>query len=136
MKKGKGKFWLLIILGAILFIGSVIYLISTASVSKDVETFPAVGWIGIAIAAVCVVVAFVQKSKTSAKNTHTIEATFTSIGKYAEGWVGCYFDVDGKQTKIAILNDVYNPKLLMPGAKYRLTRKNKNNDVVQVERID
>ncbi|MCH5159693.1 MAG: hypothetical protein J1F66_02455 [Clostridiales bacterium] len=135
MKKGKGKFWLLIVLAAILFIGSVAYLISTASMSDDVETAPEVGWVGIAIAAVCVVVAFVQKSKTSAKTTHTVEATFTSIGKFGDGWVGCYFEVDGKETRIPIFNSVYNPKLLMPGAKYKLTLKNKDNSVVEVERI-
>lgn len=136
MKKGKGKFWLLIVVAAILFIGSVAYLISAASMSDEVETFPVVGWIGIVIAAVCAVVAFVQKSQNSAKNTHIVEGTFLSIGKFADGWVGCFFEIDGKETRIAILSNVYNPKLLMPGGKYKLTLKNKDNSVLDVERID
>ena len=136
MKKSKGKFWALIIIAALLFIGSVAYLISSAKTGDDVETFPAVGWVGIVVAVICVVVAFVQKSKNSDKNTYAIEATFLSIGKYGDGWVGCYFDVGGKETRIAIMNDVFNPKLLMPGAKYKITRRNKDNDVIGVERVD
>ena len=135
MKKGKGKFWLLIIVAALLLIGSVVYLISAAA-TPDVESFPIVGWIGIAVAIVCVIIAFVQKSQNSEKNTHVVEGIFLSIGKYGDGWVGCYFEIDGKQTRVGITKDVYNPKLLMPGGKYRITRKNKNYEVISVERID
>ena len=135
MNKGKGKFWVLIIVAALLLLGSVIYLISTAG-EKDVETYPVVGWVGIAVALVCVISALVKKSQTSDKNTHVIEGTFTSIGKYGDGWVGCYFDVNGKETRIAIINSVYNPKLLMPGGKYKLICKNKDDSVISVERID
>ena len=135
MKKGKGKFWLMIIIAALLFIGSVVYLISAAA-TPDVESFPIVGWIGIGVALVCAIVALVQKSQNSEKNTHVVEGTFLSIGKYGDGWVGCYFEVGGKEKRIAIMNNVYNPKLLMPGGKYRLTCKNKDESVVAVERID
>ena len=136
MKKSKGKFGLLIIVGALLFIGSVVYLISSASMADEVETFPAVGWVGIAVAIVCVLIAFVQKSQNSEKNTHVVEGKFLSIGKYGDGWVGCYFEVNGKETRIAITNDVYNPKLLMPGGNYKLVRKNKDDSVISVERVD
>ena len=82
-----------------------------------------------------VILALVTLSKSNAKNTHTVEGTFLSIGKYGDGWVGCYFEIKGKETRIAILNDVYNPKLLMPGAKYTLTLSNKDETVLAVERI-
>ena len=134
MKKGKGKFWFMMIVAALLFIGSVVYLISAAT-TPDVESFPIVGWIGIAVAIVCAIVALVQKSQNSEKNTHVVEGTFLSIGKYGDGWVGCYFEIDGKEKRIAIINSVYNPKLLMPGAKYKLVCKNKDESVISVERI-
>ena len=135
MKKN-GKSIFLLVVAVLLFIGSIAYLISSASASDDVETFPIVGWIGIVVAIVCAIIAFVQKSQTSEKNTHVVEGTFLSIGKYGNGWVGCYFDVDGKQTRIGIMSNVYNPKLLMPGGKYKLICKNKDNSVISVERID
>lgn len=134
--KGKGKFWLLIIVAALLLIGSISYLASSAGMEDEIETYPVVGWVGIAIAIVCVIVAFGKKSQTSEKNTHVVVGTFLSIGKYGDGWVGCYFEVNGKETRIAITNSVYNPKLLMPGGKYRLTLKNKDESVVAVERVD
>ena len=128
MKKGKAKSTFLLILGGILALISIIILIA------DSELY-VLSVVGLIIAVACVITALMKRAQSSTKNTYVMEATFTSIGKYGEGWVGCYFDVNGKQTRIAIQNSVFNPKLLMPGGKYRLTRKNKDDSVIQVERI-
>ena len=127
MKKNKRKSILLLVVGALVAVISLIMLSVPEGYYATI--------FGLIIAAVCVIIALVQLSQTSTKNTHTIEAMFISIGKYGDGWVGCYFEVNGKQTRIAIMNDVFNPKLLMPGGKYKLTCKNKDDQVIGVERI-
>ena len=129
MNKRKKNPKLLLVLGIILAVAGGIFLIA----APEVYLF---GVFALVFGVLCVIMGLVQKSQTSTKNTYTVEATFTGIGKFEEMWVGCYFEVDGKQMRIAIFKNVYNPKLLMPGGKYRITRKNKDDTVVDVERID
>lgn len=128
MKKNRRKAWFEVIAGALLIVVGLIAL-----------SIPD-GWWLTAICVVCgaifVILALVTLSKSSAKNTHVVEGTFLSIGKYEKDWVGCYFEINGKQTRVAIFKDVYNPKILMPGGKYKLTLNNKDNSVVGVTRID
>ena len=128
MKKNRTKAWIELISGALLI---VIGLVALAIPD---------GWWLTAICVVCgaifVILALITLSKSSAKNTRTVEGKFLSIGKYGDGWVGCYFEINGKETRIAISKDVYNPKLLMPGGMYRLTLNNKDDSTVGVQRID
>ena len=128
MKKNRTKSWIELIAGALLI---VIGLVMLAFSYGFVFTI-----IFVICGAIFVILALGQLSKSSAKNTRTVEGKFLSIGKYGEGWVGCYFEIDGRETRISITKDVYNPKLLMPGGKYKLTLNNKDNSTVGVERVD
>ena len=128
MKKNRTKAWIEIVVGAILIIVGLILL-----------AIPDGWWLTaffVVCGAIFVVLAVLALSKSNAKNTYTVEGKFLSIGKFADGWVGCYFEINGKETRIAILNDVYNPKLLMQGGMYKLTLNKKDDSTVGVERID
>lgn len=129
MKKLNGKSWFLLILAGILLIVAIASMILAPSAWI-------LGVILIIFIAVLVFIALKPLRQLSDKNAYTVEGTFLSIGKYGDGWVGCYFEIDGKETRVAIMEDVYKPKLLMPGGKYRLTCNKKNNDVLRVERVD
>lgn len=127
MKKKKVKSMILLIAGIALAILGLAFL--------SIEDGIYATGLFVIIGGAAIIISVVEMLQYSKKNTHVIEAEFISIGKYADGWVGCYFNVNGKETRIAIMNDVFNPKLLMPGGKYKLTLKNKGDSVIQVERI-
>lgn len=128
MKKNKVKSWFLLITGILL---AIIALIMLSVPDGYYATI-----FGLIIAAICVLIALIQLSKTRKKNTYIIEGKFLSIGKFEEFWVGCYFEIDGQEKRVAIMKDVFNPKLLMPGGQYKLTLSKKDDSVVGVERID
>ena len=128
MKKNKTKSLILLVTGILL---AVIALILLSVPDGYYATI-----VGLILAAICVIIALRELSQAGAKNTHAIEGKFLRIGKYGDGWVGCYFEINGKETRVPIFKDVYNSKLLMPGGKYKLTCKNKNDEVIGVERID
>ena len=138
MKKLNAKSWFMIILGAIMVIVSIAVMIigSTETETEGTEGITVLSAVTFILSIVCLFIGLRPLWTMSEKNITVIEATFVSIGKYSDGWYGCYFDVDGKQTRIAILNEVYSPRLLMPGAKYKITQKNKDGTVIAVERID
>ena len=127
MKKGKRKPLVLLIAGILLAIFALIMLSTPDGYYGTI--------IGFILAAICIVLWLIERSQSGAKNTNVVEGTFTGIAKYGDGWVGCYFEIDGKETRVSILNEVYNPKLLMPGGTYKLTLNKKDQSVVSVERI-
>lgn len=129
MKKNRRKAWFEVIAGALLIILGLVAL----SIPE--------GWWLTVICVVCgaifVILALVDLSKSSAKNTYAVEGIFLSIGKMEKDWVGCNFEINGKKTRVAIFNHVFKAKLLMPGAKYKLTFNKKDNfNAIGVERID
>lgn len=71
------------------------------------------------------------------KDVNIVEkATFISIAVNNKQWVGCYFDIDGKETKVSIFRNVYKPNKLIPGRKYKIILKKKDGNAVYVERVD
>lgn len=141
MKNLKAKNWFMIVLGAIMLILSIAVLIMGLTDPEWANDDAKTGYIALCatafiLAIVCAFIGLRPLWTMSEKNVTTIEATFLSIGKYGNGWVGCYFEVNGQETRIAVNNEVYSPRLLMPGAKYKLTRRKKDGDVLKVERMD
>lgn len=135
MKK-KTANYVMIGAGGFLF---VIGLIMAAVNPDGIAIFATIAVLG-AITAIAGVFSLIL-TKKKMNNGRVVEATFLSIDPRSNEYASfCYFELDGKETKIVVPRDVFSEKRLAPGVKYNVTLDAKEEakgmfTAIKVERI-
>lgn len=87
-------------------------------------------------------VAFLLVNKKKMANAHEIEATYLrTYPNSPEHFTFGYFEVDGKETKIVIADEVFRGDRFVSGQKYKIAldpneEKKGSYQAIKVERID